>query len=97
MKKVLLPLVGAGIFLLDESLKNYAEENLQLGTEKKLTGRIVLRRVHNQGVGFELLSECPEEVKKLSLAVRSRSCCRCRKRKNTGKAWADSDRCRCVE
>ena len=65
MKKVLLPLVGAGIFLLDESLKNYAEENLQLGTEKKLTGRIVLRRVHNQGVGFELLSECPEEVKKL--------------------------------
>lgn len=69
MKKVLLPLVGAGIFLLDESLKNYAEENLQLGTEKKLTGRIVLRRVHNQGVGFELLSECPEEVKKLSLAV----------------------------
>ena len=69
MKKVLLPLVGAGIFLLDESLKNYAEENLQPGTEKKLTGRIVLRRVHNQGVGFELLSECPEEVKKLSLAV----------------------------
>jgi signal peptidase II len=54
---------------LAESLKNYAEENLQLGTEKKLTGRIVLRRVHNQGVGFELLSECPEEVKKLSLAV----------------------------
>ena len=53
MKKVLLPLVGAGIFLLDESLKNYAEENLQLGTEKKLTGRIVLRRVHNQGVGFQ--------------------------------------------
>ena len=49
MKKVLLPLVGAGIFLLDESLKNYAEENLQPGTEKKLTGRIVLRRVHNQG------------------------------------------------
>ena len=46
MKKVLLPLVGAGIFLLDESLKNYAEENLQPGTEKKLTGRIVLRRVH---------------------------------------------------
>lgn len=69
MKKVLLPLVGAGIFLLDESLKNYVEENLQPGTEKKLTGRIVLRRVHNQGVGFELLSECPEEVKKLSLAV----------------------------
>ncbi len=54
---------------LAESLKNYAEENLQPGTEKKLTGRIVLRRVHNQGVGFELLSECPEEVKKLSLAV----------------------------
>ena len=52
MKKVLLPLVGAGVFLLDESLKNYAEENLQPGTEKKLTGRIVLRRVHNQ----ELLS-----------------------------------------
>lgn len=43
MKKVLLPLVGAGIFLLDESLKNYVEENLQPGTEKKLTGRIVLR------------------------------------------------------
>ena len=42
---------------------------MQPGTEKKLTGRIVLRRVHNQGVGFELLSECPEEVKKLSLAV----------------------------
>ena len=57
MKKVLLPLVGAGVFLLDESLKNYAEENLQPGTEKKLPGRIVLRRVHNQGVGFELLSE----------------------------------------
>ena len=69
MKKVLLPLVGAGIFLLDESLKNYAEENLQPGTEKKLTERIVFRRVHNQGVGFELLSECPEEVKNLSLAV----------------------------
>lgn len=47
MKKVLLPLVGAGIFLLDESLKNYAEENLQPGTEKKLTERIVFRRVHN--------------------------------------------------
>ena len=69
MKKVLLPLVGAGIFLLDESLKNYAEENLQLGKKKKLTGRIVLRRVHNQGVGFELLSECKKKKKKLSLAV----------------------------
>ena len=34
-EKSSLPLVGAGIFLLDESLKNYAEENLQLGTEKK--------------------------------------------------------------
>ena len=28
MKKVLLPLVGAGIFLLDESLKNYAKPEL---------------------------------------------------------------------
>ena len=57
MKKVLLPLVGAGIFLLDECLKNYVEENLQPGTEIKLTGRIVLRREHNQAVGIELLSE----------------------------------------
>ncbi len=49
MKKFFYRLSGAGIFLLDESLKNYVEENLQPGTEKKLTSRIVLRRVHNQG------------------------------------------------
>ena len=41
MKNVLLPLVGAGIFLLDESLKNYAEENLQPGTENQMKDRMM--------------------------------------------------------
>lgn len=63
-------LIGtAGLFAADQLLKMYAEQSLDKKEERKLAGPVVLRRVHNKGMCFGLLSDRPEIVKILSLAV----------------------------
>lgn len=63
-------LIGtAGLFAADQLLKTYAEQNLDKQEERNVSGPVVLRRVHNKGMCFGLLSARPETVKILSLAV----------------------------
>ncbi|HJB82134.1 MAG TPA: signal peptidase II [Candidatus Mediterraneibacter intestinavium] len=58
---------SAVLFGADQLMKTYVEQNFDRGEEKKLTDRIVLRRVHNRGMCLNLLEEEPGAVKYLSL------------------------------
>ena len=69
MKKKWFLIGTAGLFAADQILKTYAEQNLDKKEERKLAGPVVLRRVHNKGMCFGLLSDRPEIVRLLSLAV----------------------------
>lgn len=58
---------GSGVlFASDQILKTYAEQNLEKNEERKLTERVVLRRVNNNGMCLNLLSDQPETVRILS-------------------------------
>ncbi|MDO4616786.1 MAG: signal peptidase II [Lachnospiraceae bacterium] len=53
------------VFLGDLMIKKYAEANLQEGVRKPiLGGRIILRKIHNDGIALGKLSEHKEEVRK---------------------------------
>lgn len=54
------------LFAVDQIAKSCVEHKLELNEERKLTERIVLRRVHNEGLSLGLLSDTPEAVKMLS-------------------------------
>lgn len=58
---------SAVLFGADQLMKTYVEQNLDKGEEKKLTDRIVLRRVHNKGMCLNLLDREPDLVKYLSV------------------------------
>ncbi|HJD46452.1 MAG TPA: signal peptidase II [Candidatus Mediterraneibacter norfolkensis] len=58
---------SAVLFGADQLMKTYVEQNLDKGEEKKLTERIVLRRVHNKGMCLNLLDREPDLVKYLSV------------------------------
>ena len=57
MKKKWFLIGTAGLFAADQILKTYAEQNLDKKEERKLAGPVVLRRVHNKGMCFGLLSD----------------------------------------
>lgn len=61
--------VSAGLFAVDQVLKNQVEETMETGTEQRLTEKIALRKVHNTGMSLNLLSEKPELVKWLSTGI----------------------------
>lgn len=61
--------IVAGLFAVDEFAKEHAEKTLEMGEEKKLTEKIVLRRVHNTGMSLNYLSEKPELVKWMSAGM----------------------------
>lgn len=54
------------LFLADEIMKTYAEQNLDTGEEKELTDRIVLRNVLNRGMCLGILSGRADLVKAAS-------------------------------
>lgn len=58
---------SAVLFGVDQLMKTYVEQNLDKGEQKKLTDRIVLRRVHNKGMCLNLLDREPDLVKYLSV------------------------------
>lgn len=61
---------GTGVlFVSDQILKSYAEQNLEKNEERKLTERIVLRRVNNNGMCLNLLSDQPKLVRIASAAA----------------------------
>lgn len=68
MKKIVFLCGSTVLFAADQVIKNYVEENMEKGQELDLIGSVVLRRVHNRGAAFNILSERPETVKILSLA-----------------------------
>lgn len=55
------------LFGADQLMKTYVEQNLDKGEEKKLTDRVLLRRVHNKGMCLNLLDREPDLVKYLSV------------------------------
>ena len=57
------------LFAADQILKSYAEQNIDRGEEKTLTEHIVLRRVPNKGLCFNLLSDRPGIVRILSFTA----------------------------
>lgn len=58
---------GSGALLAsDQILKAYAEQNLDKKEERKLTEKVVLRRVNNHGMCLNLLSDRPGVVRILS-------------------------------
>ena len=49
---------GSGVlFASDQILKTYAEQNLEKNEERKLTERVVLRRVNNNGMCLNLMKK----------------------------------------
>ena len=61
---------GSGALLAsDQILKAYAEQNLDKKEERKLTEKVVLRRVNNHGMCLNLLSDRPGVVRILSAAA----------------------------
>ncbi len=60
---------SAGLFLADQVMKTYVEQNMDKGAEKQVTGPLVLRRVHNKGMCMNLFDEQPGAVRALSLTA----------------------------
>ena len=71
MKKLWFLGGSAILFSVDQIMKSYAEQNIDKGEERKLTERIVLRRVHNKGMCLNLLDDHPEAVRLISLGAAS--------------------------
>lgn len=67
MKRRWFLVESAALFGADQLMKTYVEQNLDKGEEKKLTDRILLRRVHNKGMCLNLLDGEPDLVKYLSV------------------------------
>ena len=64
--------IGALVFALDVILKQYVEENLTAGCEREVTasgGRVVLRKVYNQGAMLNLLENHAELLKLISVGI----------------------------
>lgn len=62
--------IAAGIFLLDEGMKNYAEESETLDTPKPVMGgRLVLSRLHNRGAFLNMGEKKSALVRGLSVAL----------------------------
>lgn len=59
----------AALFGADQLMKTYAEQNLDLGEERRMKGGVLIRRVHNKGFTLNLLEERPDIVRGMSLAV----------------------------
>lgn len=69
MNAVFIGMAGI-MFAADEVLKQAVEETLVVGEERKLRGgKIMLRRVHNQGMALNLLEQYPKAVMKGTSAV----------------------------
>ena len=69
MKKLWFLGGSALLFSVDQILKSYVEQNMDKGEERKLTDRVVLRRVHNKGMCMNLLDEHPDVVRGISLGA----------------------------
>lgn len=55
---------------LDESIRNYVEDDLEPGEERELPGgKIRIRKVYNRGFLLNRLQERPDVVRKVSLAA----------------------------
>ncbi len=63
-------IVLLSVFLLDLMVKKYVEANLEEGEEKSiLGGRILIRKLHNDGIALGKFSEYKEEIKKVTTAI----------------------------
>lgn len=69
MKKRWFPAVSTALFAADQMMKAYAEQNLEKGSERKIAGPVVLRRVHNQGMCLNLMDQHPQTVRRISVAA----------------------------
>lgn len=63
-----------GLFVLllgaDEAVKQYVEDNMDQGEERKLPGeKLLLRKVYNPGFAFGALKDHPEVVRNVSAAA----------------------------
>lgn len=62
--------IGAGVFILDEAVKQTVEETFDRGEERKIAGgRAVLRKVYNEGAALGLFGGHPKVLRRVSLAV----------------------------
>ncbi len=70
MKDLIYPLSAAGLFALDQRMKNRVEKTMG-GQEKKpiLKGRVILRRSHNYGAFLNLGEKKSQLVRILSVGV----------------------------
>lgn len=59
----------AALFGADQLMKTYAEQNLDPGEERRMKGRVRIRRVHNKGFTMNLLEERPDIVRGMSLGA----------------------------
>ncbi len=65
-----LTVLFASLLGVDECLKQYAEENIDQGEERELRGgRLVMRKVYNQGFLLNFLEEKPKIVKGVTVAA----------------------------
>lgn len=67
--RLFFPLVSVLLFSVDQMMKTYAEQNLELGEEREMKGRIILRRAHNTGMCLNFMQDRPETVKILSASA----------------------------
>lgn len=59
----------AALFAGDQLMKTYAEQNLDMGEERRMKGKIRIRRVHNRGLTLNYLEDRPDLVRGMSLAA----------------------------
>ena len=68
---IFLSLTVVSVLILAELLiKSRIEDNIAKGSEKKICGdRLLLRKVYNKGLCFNLLEEDPENVELIRMAA----------------------------
>lgn len=60
-------LITFAVFMLDSNIKNYIEQNIQLGEKKNIfKGKITVRREYNSGFCYNLLDDSIDFVKRAS-------------------------------
>lgn len=58
------------LFVIDFLFKESVEEHLRLGEERSiLRGKVLLRRVHNEGMALNLFDRYPKVVKWVSAVI----------------------------